>query len=62
MKRSETQRVNEWSKKKTKGYYFKLNIEKDADLISWLETISNKQGYFKSLIAQDIIKNKYQLD
>lgn len=62
MKRSETQRVNEWSKNNTKGYYFKLNIEKDADLIRWLETIDNKQGYFKSLIAEDIIKNKYQLE
>ena len=54
MKRSETQRVNEWSKKNTKGYYFKLNIENDADLISWLETIGNKQGYFKSLISADM--------
>lgn len=54
MTKTETERVNEWSKANTKGYYFKLNIEKDADLISWLETISNKQGYFKSLISADM--------
>ena len=54
MTKKETERVNEWSKTNTKGYYFKLNIEKDADLISWLETISNKQGYIKLLIASDM--------
>ena len=39
MKKTETQRVNEWSKANTKGYYFKLNIEKDADLISWQKSM-----------------------
>ena len=54
MKKTETQRVNEWSKANTKGYYFKLNKDTDADIISWLETIGNKQGYFKSLISADM--------
>lgn len=55
MKKTETQRVNEWSKENTKGYYFKLNKETDADIISWLSGISNKQGYIKELIRADIL-------
>lgn len=55
MKKTETQRVNEWSKANTKGYYFKLNKDTDADIISWLSGISNKQGYIKELIRADIL-------
>lgn len=35
----------------------KLNKKTDADLISWLEDISNKQGYIKELIRSDIRVN-----
>lgn len=35
----------------------KLNKKTDADLISWLDDISNKQGYIKELIRSDIRVN-----
>lgn len=55
MKRTETQRVNEWSKVNTKGFYLKLNKEKDSDIISWMDGQKNKQGYIKDLIRADIL-------
>ena len=55
MKRTETQRVNEWSKVNTKGFYLKLNKEKDSDIISWMDSQNNKQGYLKELIRADIL-------
>ena len=54
MKRTETQRVNAWSKVNTKGFYLKLNKEKDSDIISWMDSQKNKQGYIKDLIRADI--------
>ena len=35
----------------------KLNKKTDADLISWLDDISNKQGYIKELIRADILRD-----
>lgn len=37
-----------------KGYYIKLNIEDDADIIERLDTQKNRQGYIKELIRTDI--------
>ena len=50
MKRTETQRVNAWSKTNTKGFYIKLNKEKDSDIIEILDAMTNKQGMIKELI------------
>lgn len=50
MKRSETERVNEWSKKNSKCYIIKLNKETDAELIKLIEAQENKNGFFKSAI------------
>lgn len=58
MTKKETERVNEWSKANTKGYYIKLNKVKDSDLIGWMATINNKQGYLRSLIRSDIYTSK----
>lgn len=55
MKKTETERVNEWSKANTKGFYLKLNKEKDSDIISWMDSQKNKQGYIKDLIRADIL-------
>ena len=55
MKKTETQRVNAWSKVNTKGFYLKLNKEKDSDIISWMDVQKNKQGYLKELIRADIL-------
>jgi len=37
-----------------------LNDRTDADIIAYLETIPNKQGYIKALIRADIAKNRKQ--
>ena len=43
-----------WCKDNTKGIYLKLSKNTDADILSWLSDISNKQGYIKELIRADI--------
>ena len=37
-----------------KGYYIKLNINDDADIIERLDTKKNRQGYIKELIRTDM--------
>lgn len=49
--------VAKYDKTHTKGIYLKLNKETDADILQFLETTQNVQGYIKALIRQDI-KNK----
>ena len=51
-KRRENQ--SKWIRKNTKGFYIRLSLEKDADIIEHLGTKENKQGYVKSLIRADI--------
>ena len=43
-----------WLKDNTKGIYLRLSNTTDADILSWLSDISNKQGYIKELIRADI--------
>lgn len=38
----------------TKGLYLKFNKKTDADILTWLDSIDNKQGYIKDLIRKDI--------
>lgn len=37
---------------------FALNVGTDADIISWLDSIENKQGYLKALIRADMARAK----
>lgn len=37
---------------------FALNIGTDADIIAWLDSIENKQGYLKALIRADMARAK----
>ena len=46
-----------YDKDNTVQVKLKLNKKTDADLISWLDDISNKQGYIKELIRADIRVN-----
>ena len=46
-----------YDKDNTVQVKLKLNKKTDADLISWLDDISNKQGYIKELIRSDIRVN-----
>lgn len=43
-----------WTKDNIKGFFLSLNKSKDADIISWLSDIPNKQSYIKELIRADI--------
>lgn len=47
-----------WDRENTKQYKLKLNKNTDADLITWLDSIENKQSYLKDLIRADMDKNK----
>ena len=38
----------------TKQVKLKLNLKTDADILDWLDGISNKQGYIKELIRKDM--------
>ena len=37
---------------------FALNIGTDADIIAWLDSVENKQGYLKALIRADMARAK----
>lgn len=45
---------SKWIRKNTQGFYIRLNKKTDSDIISYLETLENKQGYVKELIRKDI--------
>lgn len=40
----------------TKGYYLKLNIGTDADIIAHLDGMTGRQTYIKELIRADMKK------
>lgn len=42
----------------TKQVKLKLNLETDKDILERLEEVGNKQGYIKSLIRDDIKKER----
>lgn len=44
-----------WTKDNIKGLLLSLNKSKDADIISWLSGIDNKQAYIKELIRADML-------
>ena len=43
----------------TTGVYLKLNKKNDADILDRLASVSNKQGYIKELIREDIKRRGY---
>ena len=44
--------VAKYDKANTKGLYIKLNLTTDADIIEFLATTENIQGYIKALIRK----------
>lgn len=54
---AQTKATTKYIKEHTKTYVFRCNNESDADLISWLDSKSNRAGYIKDLIRQDMQKN-----
>lgn len=47
-------KYDENNKDRYKSIYLKLNIETDRDILNKLESVTNKQGYIKELIRNDI--------
>lgn len=50
-----------YDKTHTKGFYIKLNINTDSDVIAVLESVPNRQGYIKELIRADLAKNSEKI-
>ena len=46
----------EWKSKNIKQFKIGLNRNTDADIIDFLDTLDNKQGYIKDLIRRDMKK------
>lgn len=46
--------VTEYDKRNTQRVTLKLNKTTDSDIISYLDLMTNKQGYIKGLIRRDI--------
>ena len=57
MVRESKRRANaKYDKANTTGIYLKLNNNTDNDILDHLQSISNKQGYIKELIRENIKK------
>ena len=49
-----------YDKKNTVGFYMKLNIHTDQDIICWLWGQPSKQGSIKKLIREEIARDTAQ--
>lgn len=45
-----------YDKQHTTGFYMKLNLQTDADIIHWLWKQPSKQGAIKKLIREEIAR------
>ena len=50
---------NKWQKKNTKLQTIRLNKHTDADIIKFMETVENKQGFLKDLIRAEMNKRGF---
>ena len=48
---------NRWLKENTKGFYIRLSKKTDADIIDYLSSVENKQGFVKGLIRMEILRD-----
>lgn len=46
-----------YDREKTQQVKLKLNLKTDADILAYLESKPNMQGYIKRLIREDISRN-----
>lgn len=47
-----------YDKENTTRIGMKLNNNTDADILEWLDSLENRQGYLKALIRADISKKQ----
>ena len=61
MKSTEAQKKasNKYNKENTVQYCIRLNKKTDAEVIEVLDRCTNKAGYIKRLIINDILQNNY---
>lgn len=52
-----TKTQSKYDRKNTSGFYMKLNIHTDQDIIRWLWSQPSKQGSIKRLIREEIARN-----
>lgn len=52
-----TQAQKRYDKKNTVGFYMKLNIHTDQDIIRWMWSQPSKQGSIKRLIREEIARS-----
>ncbi|MBR5178665.1 MAG: hypothetical protein IKW90_07715 [Lachnospiraceae bacterium] len=50
---------NKYNKENTVQYCIRLNKKTDAEVIEVLDRCTNKAGYIKRLIINDILQNNY---
>ena len=50
--------INEYNKQNIKRYELKVNKKLEADLFEYMEKIPNKSEYLKTLVLNDMNKNK----
>lgn len=51
------QAQKQYDKKSTVGFYMKLNIHIDQDIIRWMWSQPSKQGSIKKLIREEIARS-----
>ena len=51
---SKSQNSIKYDKENTKRVYIKLNKNTDKDILAYLDSKQNKQGYIKELIRKDM--------
>lgn len=57
-KMKQKQQIDQWQKEHIKRVVVKLNKESDKDILDYLGSLPNVQGYIKSLIRKDIEQNQ----
>ena len=55
---AKTKATMKYKKKNIKQMKLDLNRNTDSDIINFLETCENKQGYIKALIREDMKKSR----
>lgn len=54
----ESEKRKAYEQENTQQIRLKLNRKTDADILSWLFSLPNKQGYIKELIRKDMKRGK----
>lgn len=50
-----------YQREKTRSVGMQLNLKYDADILAWLDSQENKQGYLKDLIRADMEKQGFHM-